>query len=166
MNSTEAQECKEIIGRVGSKRAGIGLETDKDDTLTSQLLRATERHSVPNTCSCEPTATCPICKDDKLAAGIAPKYDTGKLQFSLVPPVATEALASVLTFGATKYAPNSWQSVQEGERRYTDALYRHLEAYRSGEHLDRDSNLPHLHHAITNIAFLIHFEKERLKDKT
>jgi len=35
---------------------------------------------------------------------------------------------------------------------------RHLEAYRSGEILDKESELPHLHHLFTNIAFLIDFE--------
>jgi deoxycytidylate deaminase len=28
------------------------------------------------------------------------KFDTGKLRYSLIPPVATEALAKVLTYGA------------------------------------------------------------------
>lgn len=64
------------------------------------------------------------------------KYDDGKLQYGLIPPIATKSLAQVLTFGAAKYAPNSWQTVQDGERRYLDALYRHLEAYRTGESTD------------------------------
>lgn len=91
------------------------------------------------------------------------KYDGGKLQYSLIPPVALRALAEVLTFGAIKYAPNSWQEVQEGERRYTDALMRHLEAYRDGETLDPESGLAHLKHLICNAAFLLHFEEQRLK---
>jgi hypothetical protein len=86
------------------------------------------------------------------------KYDEGKLQYSLIPPVALRSLAEVLTFGAKKYAPNSWQTVPDAERRYLDALYRHLEAYRSGEYIDPESGLHHLKHAITNIAFLLHFK--------
>ena len=89
------------------------------------------------------------------------KYDDGKLQYGLIPPIATKSLAQVLTFGAAKYAPNSWQTVQDGERRYLDALYRHLEAYRSGESTDSESGLSHLAHAITNVAFLLHFEQEK-----
>ena len=92
-----------------------------------------------------------------------PKFDGGKLLYSLIPPVATHALAEVLTFGANKYAPDSWQSVEDGERRYTDALMRHLESYRSGEAIDPDSGLSHLKHLICNAAFLLHFEEERLK---
>ena len=89
------------------------------------------------------------------------KYDDGKLQYGLIPTIATKSLAQVLTFGAAKYAPNSWQTVQDGERRYLDALYRHLEAYRSGESTDSESGLSHLAHAITNVAFLLHFEQEK-----
>ena len=55
------------------------------------------------------------------------KFDGGKLQYSLIPPETTRALAQVLTFGAQKYAPNNWQLVENGETRYLDALYRHLE---------------------------------------
>lgn len=96
----------------------------------------------------------------QIATG-GPKYDGGKLQYSLIPPVATAALAEVLTFGAQKYAPNSWQTVEDGERRYLDALMRHLEAYRDGEEIDPESGLSHLKHLICNTAFLLHFEAER-----
>lgn len=89
---------------------------------------------------------------------IGMKFDAGKLRYSLIPPVATKALAEVLTFGAEKYAPNSWQTVPNGRERYLDALLRHVEAYRSGELNDPESNLPHLSHAMCNCAFLLHFD--------
>jgi len=82
------------------------------------------------------------------------KFDTGKLRYSLIPPEATKALASVLTYGAKKYKPNNWREVNDTAR-YVDALYRHLEAWRAGEQFDEESKLPHLEHALTNIAFLI-----------
>jgi len=88
------------------------------------------------------------------------KFDGGKLRYGLIPPSSTRALASVLTFGAQKYGPNNWQSVEQGEERYTDALMRHLEAYRGGEDIDEESGMSHLWHAMTNIAFLIHFEDQ------
>jgi len=62
-----------------------------------------------------------------------------------------------------KYAPNNWQLVDNAEERYIDALYRHLEAYRSGELTDDESHKSHLAHAITNVAFLIWFDEQ--KDK-
>ena len=86
------------------------------------------------------------------------KYDTGKLQFSLIPPQTTTALAEVLTFGARKYSKNNWMLVENGKERYLDALYRHLEAYRSGEYFDSESGLPHLSHALCNLSFIHYFE--------
>jgi len=97
---------------------------------------------------------------------IGPKFDSGKLRYDLVPTIATKALAEVLTFGCDKYAANSWQDVPDAERRYTAALMRHFEAYRSGEHLDSESKLSHLKHSITNLAFLLHFEQERINKET
>lgn len=85
------------------------------------------------------------------------KFDAGKLRYSLIPPKAMKELAKVLTYGAKKYKPNNWQLVEDKDR-YVDALYRHLEAWRNGEKFDEESKLSHLSHALTNIAFLLHFE--------
>lgn len=85
------------------------------------------------------------------------KYDQGKLRYSLIPPEATEALAKVLTFGADKYSADSWQHVPNAKQRYLDALYRHLEAYRSGNLIDSESGYPHIYHVLTNAAFLTYF---------
>jgi hypothetical protein len=87
------------------------------------------------------------------------KYDAGKLRYSLIPPKVTKALAEVLTFGASKYEPNGWKYLDNAEERYMDALLRHIEAHRSGIVTDDESGLPHLWHAITNLAFLIWFQK-------
>lgn len=53
--------------------------------------------------------------------------------------------------------------MENGEQRYLDALYRHLQAYRSGESHDPESGLHHLSHALTNIAFL-HYLTTTKKD--
>ena len=104
---------------------------------------------------------------DKPNDKVGLKFDTSKLRYSLIPPVATKALAEVLTYGAEKYAPNNWQLVSNPEERYTDALLRHLESYRAGEKIDPESGFSHLKHAITNIAFLLYFEeiKGQYEDK-
>lgn len=93
------------------------------------------------------------------------KFDTGKLRYGLIPPEATKALASVLTYGAKKYKPNNWKQAEDTER-YVDALYRHLEAWRGGEEFDDESKLSHLSHALTNIAFLIHFEERSVDNRS
>jgi hypothetical protein len=99
-------------------------------------------------------------KDNEPTQGM--KYDQGKLRYSLIPTRATQGMAEVLTFGAKKYAPNSWQTVPNGKARYLDALIRHLEAYRAGEVYDKESGIMHLAHLLTNTAFLIHLDDTAL----
>jgi len=111
---------------------------------------------------------CDNCKQAILDLGISEdriyivdsfiKFDAGKLRYGLVPPEATKALAEVLTYGAKKYKPNNWKNGEPD--RYVDALYRHLEAWRAGESHDDESGLPHLSHALTNVAFLLWFEEQ------
>ena len=105
---------------------------------------------------------CSSCVDSLRPTG-GLKYDAGKLRYSLIPPEATHALAEVLTFGAQKYAKDNWKLLENGKERYLDALYRHLEAYRTGEYLDSESNLPHLSHCLCNLAFIHFFETQDRK---
>ena len=83
------------------------------------------------------------------------KLDLGKLRYDLVPTSAMKGLAEVLTFGANKYTPNGWKAVPDAVERYYAALQRHLVAWRDGEKVDQESGLPHLSHALTNVAFLL-----------
>ena len=88
------------------------------------------------------------------------KYDEGKLLMSLVDPLYVEDIARVLTYGAKKYTANSWQNVEDAERRYKDALLRHTSEYLKGIELDEESGLTHLSHMATNIMFLSHFNRK------
>jgi len=65
-------------------------------------------------------------------------------------PRAIESVASVSTFGASKYAWKGWETVPEGFERYSDAMVRHLIAEGKGEFLDSDSGLLHAAHAAWN----------------
>ena len=82
------------------------------------------------------------------------KFDQHKLRYDLIPPEVMQSLAKVLTYGSVKYAPNSWQTLADFNERYYAALMRHLMAWRSGEHIDAESGLLHLEHALCNAAFL------------
>lgn len=86
------------------------------------------------------------------------KYDDGKLNYSLVPVSSIEELAKVFTYGANKYKAYGWKDVEVN--RYESALFRHIQAWRSGEELDPESGLSHLSHALTNIAILIELTKK------
>ena len=85
------------------------------------------------------------------------KYDKGKLQYNLIPPEVLKELAKVMTYGANKYEKNNWKKCKDLDR-YINALYRHLEAYRSGEKIDNESKISHLSHALANVAFILYLE--------
>jgi hypothetical protein len=86
------------------------------------------------------------------------KYDNGKAQYGLLPPLALEDLVKVLTFGAQKYSPDNWRYVEDAERRYFDAAQRHLWAWKRGELEDEESGESHLAHALCCIMFLLEIE--------
>lgn len=81
------------------------------------------------------------------------KLDAGKNRLGLVLfgfSRALQAVGKVGTYGANKYSDNGWVDVPDGERRYTDALLRHLLREADGEALDQDTQLHHAAHAAWN----------------
>lgn len=82
------------------------------------------------------------------------KFDVGKLEYGLIPPLALKEMVRVLTFGAQKYERNNWKHVDDAKRRYFDAMQRHLWAYQEGEKLDPESGIHHLAHAMCCLFFL------------
>lgn len=91
------------------------------------------------------------------------KYDGGKPQYGLLPPVALRKTVDVLTFGAQKYAPNNWRYVDDGMRRYFDAAQRHIWAWKQGETVDPETNINHLAHAICCLLFMCELDEESKK---
>lgn len=89
------------------------------------------------------------------------KDDTGKLRYRLLPVRPLRRLVEVLEFGARKYGTDTWQGISNGRERYTDALMRHVEAWRSGEQNDPESGLPHMAHAMCNAMFIMWIEGDR-----
>lgn len=74
------------------------------------------------------------------------KLDSGKLRASLVLgafSLALQEVCAVGTYGANKYSPNGWLSVDNGVERYTDAMLRHYLKEAQGEVLDNESGLFH-----------------------
>lgn len=90
--------------------------------------------------------------------GTGLKYDAEKPMYNLIPPVAINSLAEVMTFGARKYQPNSWQNVENGLERYRAALLRHVFAIQRGEIVDPESGLNHSAHALACAAFINELE--------
>lgn len=76
------------------------------------------------------------------------KLDFGKNRMGLVLcgfSRALQAVGEVGTYGAQKYSDDGWMSVPDGERRYTDAMLRHL-FKESCEQIDPESSLLHAAH--------------------
>lgn len=101
-----------------------------------------------------------------LTRGTGMKYDAGKARWYMLMEGCRRALAGVmgvLEFGARKYSPDSWKTVDDGMMRYKDALYRHLHAIESGELNDPESGQPHIDHVVTNALFISELLHEQLE---
>jgi hypothetical protein len=100
--------------------------------------------------------------DDINKGGV--KFDNGKTADELIPPEVEEAIATVLAFGAKKYAARNWEKGMAWSRPYA-AARRHLRNwfarrdFGNGPGRDKDSGYSDLDHAATNIAFLIAYER-------
>lgn len=88
------------------------------------------------------------------------KLDKGKLDYSLLPPLALEELTKVMMMGKDKYGRNTWQKLPDWRNRYFAALQRHLWAWKKGEEIDPESGLSHLSHVLTNAAFMSELERK------
>ena len=97
------------------------------------------------------------------------KFDGGKLEYGLLPPLALEETVKVLTFGAQKYERDNWQKVPDAKRRYFDALQRHVWSWKQGEQIDPESGIHHLAHAMCCLMFILErdlFTDEEWKNHT
>jgi hypothetical protein len=92
------------------------------------------------------------------------KFDGGKLEYGLLPPLALEETVKVLTFGSQKYERDNWQKVSESKRRYFDALQRHVWSWKQGEQIDPESGLHHLAHAMCCLMFLYEHDVKYSKE--
>lgn len=96
------------------------------------------------------------------------KFDAGKVRMDLIPPEALFALATILTFGANKYADRNWEKGMKWGRVF-GALNRHIWCWWGGKgpttknflfgDLDDETKHSHLWHAICCIVFLITYEE-------
>ena len=86
------------------------------------------------------------------------KHDTGKVDISLVPLVATEAEARALMFGEKKYGRYNYTQGFETSR-LVAACLRHVLAYQDGEDTDPESGLSHLGHAKACLSMLLHCDQ-------
>lgn len=89
------------------------------------------------------------------------KFDGGKLQYGLLPPLALRETVKVLTYGAEKYEPDNWRRVPDSHRRYFDAAQRHIWTYKEGEMVDPESGINHLAHAVCCLMFMLDRDEQQ-----
>lgn len=89
------------------------------------------------------------------------KDDSGKLRMELLPPELLTATATVLGFGAQKYADRNWEKGMKWGRVF-GALMRHMWAWWRGEKSDPETGYSHLWHAACCISFLIAYEQRQI----
>lgn len=83
------------------------------------------------------------------------KADQDKPRYDLLPPIAIDEMAKVMTFGAKKYYPDNWRLVEDANNRYLAAMLRHAFAISRGELKDPETGLPHAAHVMCCAAFLV-----------
>lgn len=86
------------------------------------------------------------------------KYDTGKPDFSLLPPDALEEVVRVYDFGVRKYARDNWRKGIKYSRIF-GAIMRHLYAWWRCEDRDKESGLRHLAQAAWGCFTLLEYTK-------
>lgn len=94
------------------------------------------------------------------------KNDSGKRQWWYMDSFWEDLgeVADVLAYGGTKYPAEdgaNWKRLPDAEKRFKDALFRHLVAYRLGEKSDKETGKSHLAHLITNALILMYFDRQQ-----
>lgn len=87
------------------------------------------------------------------------KYDSGKSRLDLLSTPWIVGVGHVLRYGADKYTKdgvsgaNNWRKGIARSKLLGSCL-RHIFAYMGGEDIDKESLLPHLHHASACLMFM------------
>lgn len=98
---------------------------------------------------------------DESIEPVGKKFDSGKLDWTLLPFSALDDAVRVLMFGAQKYDRENWKLVKDGEQRYKAAGFRHMLASLEGEEFDPETGVRHTAHAMVNLIFAEWLRKER-----
>jgi len=84
------------------------------------------------------------------------RYNSGKLQPSLLSPHALKGVMRVMAIGAVKYKPRNWEKGLPLAE-IIDSLVRHTWALQGGQFADPETGLPHADHIAWNALALSHF---------
>ncbi len=91
----------------------------------------------------------------------AKKFDSGKPQIQMIPPIAIKEEAMVMGFGAAKYDEFNWAKGMKWSR-LVGAAMRHIVSWNEGESKDPESGVSHLAHARCCLGMLMAYEAHGL----
>jgi hypothetical protein len=94
------------------------------------------------------------------------KFDSGKLDWTLMVWESLEYVVKVLMCGEKKYSRDNWKLVPNAEERYKAAAMRHLTAIMKGEYLDPETGLPHFAHVICCCLFSMWLKDNKKSEET
>lgn len=99
------------------------------------------------------------------------KLDFGKNRLGIVLGGFADALwevGKVGTFGANKYTPNGWMTLDDGLNRYSDAMLRHYLKEQMGELYDEESGMYHAAqvawNALARLSFILREQAAKEKN--
>lgn len=170
LDDTDSPDCEPLKildtdGTLFGIVVGMNLETDEIEIDTDPDNPGTRTGLVVSASQLLPTdepftmkLADPLDKPETMRSGL--KFDSGKLDWSLLPAEAMDDVIRVLMHGAQKYSRDNWRYVEDGYNRYLAAAYRHITAIHKGEDIDPESGLPHAAHAICCLLFIGYFAPE------
>jgi hypothetical protein len=131
------------------KRKGFWIGNEPENELDSKKEQNRNRSEIEN----------------KIESGEFKKFDSGAIRgtdkddrrYDLIPKHALDSLAETLAYGAKKYGALNWRKGIPDSDLINHCL-QHIFDYLEGSVDDQE---PHLDHAFCNLAFLIHFVRER-----
>ena len=97
-----------------------------------------------------------IEKGPTTSESIKNDFTDKKPRWDLLPIDELGGVVDVYTAGAKKYGENRWQTLPNGANRYLGAFFRHLTAYKRGEHFDPEDGCLHLDKCIWNMIAVRH----------
>ena len=160
-NDSKNREC-ELVRGLG----GLHPSTDICNDNQTIWIKVNNEQEVDNFMSNLKERTAELSTEE--STGV--KHDQEKERYDLIPVLALEEVAKVLTAGGLKYNEDyneeNWRKVPNAERRYFSATMRHLAWVRKGQTHDGETNLHHYAHAITNLMFLLEKELEAQLEST
>lgn len=105
-----------------------------------------------------------VTEQSSMKTELGVKYDSDKLEYSLLPKGVLNKVISVLGFGSKKYAKDNWMKVDNPKERYYNAAQRHINQWWEGEKYDSETGENHLAHAICCLMFMLWFDNQEDKE--